>query len=67
MTVVNFGLLRKTAAQALLQRIPVPTLPDDYLLVKVVTVALNPTDWTTLEAAGDDGTLVGCDWAGTVE
>lgn len=44
-----------------------PKLLDDYVLVKTVAVAINPTDWTTLEAAGDDGTLVGCDFAGTVE
>jgi NADPH:quinone reductase-like Zn-dependent oxidoreductase len=30
-------------------------------------VAPNPTDWTTLDAAGDDGTVVGCDYVGIVE
>jgi NADPH:quinone reductase-like Zn-dependent oxidoreductase len=28
-----------------LQIVPIPTLRDDYILVKVETVALNPTDW----------------------
>lgn len=63
----NYGLIRKATGVAAFERIPVPTLPDDYLLIRVVTVAVNPTDWTTLDAPGDDGTLVGCDWAGTVE
>lgn len=44
-----------------------PKLPDDYLLIKTVAVAINPTDWTTLDAVGDNGTLVGCDFAGIVE
>lgn len=63
----NYGLIRKATGVAAFESIPVPTLPDDYLLIRVVTVAVNPTDWTTLDAPGDDGTLVGCDWAGTVE
>ena len=63
----NFGLIREGAGNAVLQRIPVPQLRDDYILVRTVTIALNPTDWTTLDAQGDDGTLVGCDYAGIVE
>lgn len=63
----NYGLVRKATGVAAFERIPIPTLPDDYLLIRVVAVAVNPTDWTTLDAPGDDGTLVGCDWVGTVE
>jgi len=28
-----------------IQEVPVPKLRDDYALVKVKAVALNPTDW----------------------
>lgn len=63
----NYGLIRRGAGTAVLEAIRVPKLQDDYILVKTVTIALNPTDWTTLEAAGDDGTIVGCDYAGIVE
>jgi len=28
-----------------IQDVPIPTLRDDYVLVKVKAVALNPTDW----------------------
>lgn len=63
----NFGLIRKGTGRAILEPIPIPTLPDDYVLIRTVAVAVNPTDWTTLEAPGDDNTLVGCDFAGTVE
>lgn len=63
----NFGLIRRGTGNAILEPIPIPKLQDDYILVKTVAVALNPTDWTTLDAVGDDGTLVGCDYAGVVE
>lgn len=43
-----------------------PALQNDYILVETQTVALNPTDWTTLDATGDAGTLVGCDYSGIV-
>jgi len=63
----NFGLIRRGAGNAVLEAIPIPKLPDDYLLIQTVAVALNPTDWTTLEAKGSDGSLVGCDYAGIIE
>jgi NADPH:quinone reductase-like Zn-dependent oxidoreductase len=66
-TDTNYGLIRKSTGVAGLERIPIPAVPDDYVLIRVVAVAVNPTDWTTLDAPGDNGTLVGCDWAGLVE
>ncbi|OAP55415.1 hypothetical protein AYL99_10388 [Fonsecaea erecta] len=47
---------------------PKPTLRDDYILVKTVAVALNPTDWKHFTfGLATDGCLVGCDFAGVVE
>ena len=63
----NYGLVREGVGNAALRPLAIPRLPDDYILVRTVAVALNPTDWTTLEAPGDDGTIVGCDYAGIVE
>jgi NADPH:quinone reductase-like Zn-dependent oxidoreductase len=63
----NFALIRRGAGTAVLEPTKIPTLPDDYVLVKTKAVALNPTDWTTLDAVGDDGTIVGLDYAGVVE
>lgn len=63
----NYGLIREGAGNAVLKPIPIPKLRDVYILVRTVAVALNPTDWTTLDAPGDNGTLVGCDYAGVVE
>ncbi|GAD93021.1 alcohol dehydrogenase, putative [Paecilomyces variotii No. 5] len=47
---------------------PLPNLRDDYLLIKTVTVALNPTDSKAVsqKRALKNG-LLGCDFAGVVE
>lgn len=62
----NFGIIRKDISYAVLQPVPIPAIPDDYILVQTAAVAVNPTDYTTLDAPGAPGTLVGCDYAGTV-
>lgn len=46
---------------------PIPALRDDYILVKTVSVALNPTDWKHIAFLAPVGVLVGCDYAGVVE
>lgn len=63
----NFGLIRAGTGTAVLREIPIPELGPGYILVRTVAVALNPTDWTSLDAIGDPGTIVGCDYAGIVE
>ncbi|KAB8250729.1 chaperonin 10-like protein [Aspergillus flavus] len=44
-----------------------PKLRDDSILVKTVSVALNPTDWKHIDFLAPAGVLVGCDYAGIVE
>lgn len=51
---------------AVVSNVPTPTLLDDYLLVKTVAVALNPSDWKHLDRV-DTPTTIGCDYAGIVE
>ncbi|KAF7185518.1 Protein TOXD [Pseudocercospora fuligena] len=63
----NYGLVREKTSTAVLKAIPIPRVPDDYILIRTVAVALNPTDWTTIDAEGANETLVGVDYAGTVE
>ncbi|PKY03429.1 GroES-like protein [Aspergillus campestris IBT 28561] len=46
---------------------PLPTLRDDYILVKTEAVALNPTDWKHIAFLAAPGCLVGCDYAGVVQ
>ena len=49
MAPVNKGLLKVAQGKSRLADIPVPDVPDDSILVKTVTVAINPTDWQTLD------------------
>ncbi|ETS82458.1 Protein TOXD [Pestalotiopsis fici W106-1] len=46
---------------------PIPSLRDDYVLIKTVCVALNPTDWKHIKFLAPPGCLIGCDYSGTVE
>lgn len=46
----------------------IPSLRDEYILVKTVAVALNPTDWKHIDfGLASPGCLIGCDYAGVVE
>ncbi|KAH6998701.1 chaperonin 10-like protein [Ilyonectria sp. MPI-CAGE-AT-0026] len=48
--------------------VPLPALAPNQVLVKVWTVAQNPTDIQAFDTnAFGDGTVLGCDFAGTVE
>ncbi|KAK0717742.1 putative zinc-binding oxidoreductase ToxD [Lasiosphaeria miniovina] len=53
--------------KAEIQDAPIPALRDDYVLVKVKAVALNPTDWKHIDFGGLAGATSGCDFAGVVE
>jgi len=53
--------------KAELQQVDKPKLRDDYVLVKVKNVALNPTDWKHIDFLATPGATVGCDYSGTVE
>lgn len=49
--------------------VALPKLRDDYVLVRTTAVAINPTDWkhVAMDAQGNVGARVGCDYAGVVE
>lgn len=47
--------------------VPLPKLRDEYIIVKTKAVALNPTDWKSLDGRNSPGAIVGCDYAGYVE
>lgn len=46
---------------------PIPALRGDYLLIRTVAVAVNPTDWKHVDFLAPAGVLIGCDFAGIVE
>jgi NADPH:quinone reductase-like Zn-dependent oxidoreductase len=65
----NRGIVKTEVGKAILSTIPFPKVRDDYLLVKTVAVALNPTDWQTVDEKNPPSTpplLLGCDAAGIV-
>lgn len=53
---------------AAITEVPIPAVRDEWVLVKVKAVALNPTDWKHIDLGhGDAGSKSGCDYAGIVE
>ena len=53
--------------KAEIQTVSLPKLRDGYVLAKVKSVALNPTDWKHVAFLATPGATVGCDFAGIVE
>ncbi|KAH8702682.1 chaperonin 10-like protein [Phaeosphaeriaceae sp. PMI808] len=46
---------------------PLPALREHHILIKVASVALNPTDWKHIDLHSAPGALLGCDYSGIVE
>jgi len=46
---------------------PIPTLKDDEVLVKIVSIGQNPTDEKHAELISSPGDILGCDGAGTLD
>lgn len=66
----NRGLVKIGKNKAVVNDLDIPALRDDYILVKVVAVALNPADWQDLSEPFDPSSkplLIGTDFAGIVE
>lgn len=59
--------LRIRAGKAIVEPNPIPDIPVDGVLVKVHSVALNPTDWKHIDFYPIEGAVAGCDYAGTVQ
>jgi NADPH:quinone reductase-like Zn-dependent oxidoreductase len=54
--------------QATIQDVPRPRLRDEYILVKVKAVGLNPTDWKHIDfGLTSSGSRIGCDYSGIVQ
>ncbi|KAH9844379.1 GroES-like protein [Rhodofomes roseus] len=60
------ALITQPEKKAVVKEVPVPSITDDEILVKVAAVAQNPTDWKFVEFVQNHGTICGCDWAGNV-
>lgn len=51
----------------LVEHVPMPSLRDDFIIVKTRYVALNPTDTLHVDYLPSPGAIVGCDYSGVVE
>ncbi|KAI1258548.1 putative alcohol dehydrogenase [Xylariaceae sp. FL1019] len=50
------------------RHVPIPALREEWVLVRVMAVALNPADWKHIDyGAADAGSRIGFDYAGLVE
>ncbi|EIW60399.1 GroES-like protein [Trametes versicolor FP-101664 SS1] len=45
---------------------PVPPVGDEDILVTIVSVSQNPTDWKHVDTIGVPGSILGCDFSGYV-
>jgi NADPH:quinone reductase-like Zn-dependent oxidoreductase len=63
---LSFALHRQLGQGAQITDIPTPEITADEILVKVSAVALNPIDTKGIDVVSPWGSLVGCDYAGTV-
>ncbi|RDW87922.1 hypothetical protein BP5796_03616 [Coleophoma crateriformis] len=68
MTTTKAVVVYPEAEQVAVMDVAIPELRDEWILVKVLAVALNPTDWKHIDyEQADVGCRIGCDYAGVVE
>ncbi|KAJ5804842.1 chaperonin 10-like protein [Penicillium riverlandense] len=67
MTTQKAIVITEPHTESLVSDRPIPPLRDGYILVKTVSVAVNPSDWKLIAFLAPPGVLVGCDYSGIVE
>ncbi|KAI1365715.1 GroES-like protein [Xylaria arbuscula] len=68
MAITNKAIVIAAKGKPEIRNLPLPKLPEGYILVKVKAVGLNPTDWKAIHNADESrfGSRSGCDYAGEV-
>jgi NADPH:quinone reductase-like Zn-dependent oxidoreductase len=61
------AVIIKEYGTAALADIKEQSMRPDYIKIKTVAVALNPTDWHHTASVGRVGGIIGCDVSGIVE
>ncbi|CAK7205110.1 hypothetical protein SEUCBS139899_007875 [Sporothrix eucalyptigena] len=64
--VLNLSLGKSLGQGVELKDVAVPTILDDEILVKVLAVALNPTDFKHIDFISPPHSIIGCDYVGEV-
>ncbi|KAI0796322.1 GroES-like protein [Irpex lacteus] len=60
------ALVLQGAGKTAVVNAPIPAIDENEILVKVIAVALNPTDWKHIDDLGKPGSIAGCDFSGYV-
>ncbi|TVY78135.1 Protein TOXD [Lachnellula suecica] len=64
--VLNLASNKSIGQGCAVKRIPIPTISAHQILVKVHAVALNPIDFISIDILAPRGSIIGCDYAGSV-
>ncbi|KAJ5637650.1 hypothetical protein N7490_007529 [Penicillium lividum] len=62
----NYACSNSSGDGVKISTIPVPTIEEQEILVRVHSVALNPTDFKHIDILSPRDAIIGCDYAGTV-
>ena len=62
----NKAIIVQKAGLAQVVDAPIPKLRDDYILIEVRTIALNPADWKHVDFVSEPGCWIGIDYSGIV-
>ncbi|PWY91655.1 GroES-like protein [Aspergillus sclerotioniger CBS 115572] len=66
-TTQNAVIITEPKTAGLVSSCSIPKLRDDYILVRTVSVGLNPSDWKHIDYLSPPGVLLGSDYSGVVE
>ncbi|GLA44227.1 hypothetical protein AnigIFM63309_002813 [Aspergillus niger] len=64
--ILSFALGRPLGVGARVKDVPIPSIIDNEVLVKVHSVALNPIDFKNIDFISPRNSAIGCDYAGEV-
>lgn len=64
--ILSFALGTPLGQGAQINDVPIPTITDNEVLVKVCAVALNPIDFKDIDFISPRNSAIGCDYAGEV-
>ncbi|KAJ2997555.1 hypothetical protein NUW58_g621 [Xylaria curta] len=68
MSATNAIIILQDGHSAAVRAVPMPQLRDEWVLVKVKAISLNPTDWKHIDySIAEHGCRLGCDYSGIVE
>lgn len=59
MSSTNRAVICTGKGEAAVKEVPIPSVREGYVLVKVKALGLNPTDWKSIHSGGATGKKIG--------